>query len=508
MVYARQTKEVGPQRSNLRLLAARAALMIAMLLASGTVSAQNLGGQRFQPAGSEDGVLGTEGADRRVPFHPYVALWMHYALNPVIFVDSEGEKRGEVVKHLLAADVVASMAVWEGLEFGVGLPVTFLGSGDPNDARLAGLEEPGLSLGDVVVRAGWRQRFGDDTALALHVPVLLPTSGKQNVLGLGLGVRPTLAFMQRIGIAELLFNLSYLVRGAERTLDFDGGQELGARAGARIALDQYWKTGLLVDLGVSTATSDFFAAPVTPAEARVGLDHWFGEHWRITGFLGTGMSTGVGAPDLRAGVGLAYGDNPPYRARPAPTRGDRDGDGIPDEKDRCPDAVEDRDGFQDDDGCPEEDNDGDGIADVDDACPRAPETLNGISDDDGCPDHILLEETLITTFEPVYFKSNSEIIEERSHPMLKEIGGVLRTNPGMQIRVEGHSDAQGDDEYNRELSERRAKSVRTFLIDNGAARGQVEAEGVGERKPIASNETTEGRSKNRRVEFHIVRDEE
>ena len=151
---------------------------------------------------------------------------------------------------------------------------------------------------------------------------------------------------------------------------------------------------------------------------------------------------------------------------------------------------------------------GDGTADVDDACPRAPETLNGISDDDGCPDRILIEETLITTFEPVYFQSNSEIIEERSHPMLKEIGGVLRTNPGMQIRVEGHSDGQGDDEYNRELSERRAESVRSFLIENGAAKGQVEAEGVGERRPIASNETTEGRSKNRRVEFHIVRDEE
>jgi outer membrane protein OmpA-like peptidoglycan-associated protein len=487
--------------------AALLALLVAVF-SSTSAHAQSLGGQRFQPAGSEDGVLGTEGADRRVPLHPYVALWMHYALNPVIFVDRDGEKTGEVVKHLLAADVIASLAVWEGLEFGVGLPVTLLGSGDPDDANAAGLEEPGLSLGDVVVRAGWRQRFGDDTALALHVPVLLPTSGEDNVLGLGLGVRPTLALMQRFGIAELLFNLSYLVRGAERALDFDGGQELGARAAARIALDSYWKTGVLAELGFSTATSDFFAAPVTPVEARVGVDHWFGEHWRLTGFLGTGLSTGVGAPDVRAGLGIAYGDNPPYRARPAPTRGDRDGDGIRDETDRCPDAAEDRDGFQDGDGCPEDDNDADGVIDVDDSCPRAPETLNGISDDDGCPDHIVLEETLITTFEPVYFKSDSEVIEERSFPMLKEIGGVLRINPGMQIRVEGHSDAQGDDEYNRKLSERRADSVRTFLLENGASRGQVEAEGVGERRPIASNETAEGRSKNRRVEFHIVRDEE
>jgi outer membrane protein OmpA-like peptidoglycan-associated protein len=510
MVYAQDDNEARSQRLRSTGLgrAAQVALFAAVLLAPTGASAQNLGGQRFQPANSEDGVLGTEGADRRVPLHPYVALWMHYGLNPVIFVDRDGEKTGELVKHLLAANVIASMAVWEGLEFGIGLPVTFLGNGDPDDARLAGLEEPGLSLGDVVVQAGYRHRLNDNTALALHVPVLLPTSGDENVLGLGLGVRPTLAFMQRVGIAELLFNLSYLVRGAEDVLDFDGGQELGVRAGTRIALDPFWKTGLLVELGMSTATSDFFSAPVTPAEARVGIDHWFGEHWRMTGFLGTGLSTGVGSPDVRAGVGIAYGDNPPYRPRPAPTRGDRDGDGVGDDQDRCADEAEDLDGFQDGDGCPEADNDGDGVPDVDDACPRAPETLNGISDEDGCPDHIVLEETLITTFEPVYFKTDSEVIEERSHPMLKEIGGVLRINPGMQIRVEGHSDAQGDDEYNRQLSKRRADSVRSFLIENGAARAQVEAEGVGERRPIASNETAEGRSKNRRVEFHIVRNEE
>jgi hypothetical protein len=71
---------------------------------------------------------------------------------------------------------------------------------------------------------------------------------------------------------------------------------------------------------------------------------------------------------------------------PEANGGDRDGDGIADSRDRCPDDPEDRDGFQDEDGCPDPDNDRDGIPDVRDKCPNEPETYNGFQDDDGCPD--------------------------------------------------------------------------------------------------------------------------
>jgi hypothetical protein len=71
---------------------------------------------------------------------------------------------------------------------------------------------------------------------------------------------------------------------------------------------------------------------------------------------------------------------------PATLGPDMDGDGTLDDTDQCPDVAEDRDGFQDADGCPEPDNDGDGILDVDDKCPNVPETMNGFEDTDGCPD--------------------------------------------------------------------------------------------------------------------------
>ena len=68
------------------------------------------------------------------------------------------------------------------------------------------------------------------------------------------------------------------------------------------------------------------------------------------------------------------------------TPSDRDGDGIPDDKDKCPDRPEDFDGFEDADGCPDIDNDGDHVLDIADKCPMQPETMNGFEDDDGCPD--------------------------------------------------------------------------------------------------------------------------
>jgi hypothetical protein len=76
-------------------------------------------------------------------------------------------------------------------------------------------------------------------------------------------------------------------------------------------------------------------------------------------------------------------EHPPIQQTGGP---DRDGDGIADTNDKCPDDPEDFDGFDDEDGCPDPDNDRDGIGDVDDICPNEPESRNGNADDDGCPD--------------------------------------------------------------------------------------------------------------------------
>ena len=81
----------------------------------------------------------------------------------------------------------------------------------------------------------------------------------------------------------------------------------------------------------------------------------------------------------------------------------------------------------------------------------------------------------------------------------------MRDNPKLVIDVMGHTDALGDDAYNLELSRRRAESVVNFLLENKISKTRLRSHGEGESKPIASNETDEGRAQNRRVEFIVVK---
>src|SRR5207244_5756222 len=104
---------------------------------------------------------------------------------------------------------------------------------------------------------------------------------------------------------------------------------------------------------------------------------------------------------------------------------DNDGDGIPDVKDKCPNEPEDKDHFQDEDGCPDLDNDGDGVPDSRDACPNDPETFNFFEDDDGCPDHIPPELTKALAGASVRFEPGRARVVEGAKtalaPLLAEL---------------------------------------------------------------------------------------
>ncbi|MBU8898539.1 OmpA family protein [Corallococcus sp. M34] len=199
---------------------------------------------------------------------------------------------------------------------------------------------------------------------------------------------------------------------------------------------------------------------------------------------------------------------PPMALPPAPV--DSDGDGLVDSEDRCPNVPEDMDGFEDSDGCPEPDNDRDGIPDAQDKCPLEAETINGVADDDGCPDKgqskVKLEGSRIVILDKVYFATNKDVILPRSYGLLSQVASVLKAHPELErVRVEGHTDSQGDDAKNLNLSQRRANNVRAHLLKTGIAPERLEAVGFGESKPVDTNATARGRENNRRVEFNIVK---
>ncbi len=192
---------------------------------------------------------------------------------------------------------------------------------------------------------------------------------------------------------------------------------------------------------------------------------------------------------------------------------DNDKDGIEDAVDgadgACRDQAEDKDGFEDSDGCPDPDNDKDGINDDKDKCPLQPEVKNGVDDDDGCPDtssdNVKIEGTKIRILKKVFFNRGKDTIKKKSYAILNEVAQVLTETPFItKIRVDGHTDSDGKDDKNLDLSKRRAASVLAYLTKKGIDPARLTSEGFGESAPIGDNRSPDGRALNRRVEFNIL----
>ncbi len=186
---------------------------------------------------------------------------------------------------------------------------------------------------------------------------------------------------------------------------------------------------------------------------------------------------------------------------------DNDNDGIPDAQDKCPSDPEDRDGFQDDDGCPDLDNDGDGIPDAQDKCPNEPETRNGIDDDDGCPDSggtAVATGGRVELKEIVGFETQKTSITKSAAAELDRIAERLKSNPQVKrVRIEGHADkSEGKKAF--VLSQGRADAAREYLIKKGVEAERLQSVGYGDSRPAATTNTADARAKNRRVEFIVV----
>ena len=197
--------------------------------------------------------------------------------------------------------------------------------------------------------------------------------------------------------------------------------------------------------------------------------------------------------------------NDPSDGCPIPK--DRDGDGIPDIADKCPDKPEDKDGIDDEDGCPEDDQDNDGIPDAQDACPKVPGKPNPDPKKNGCP-LVTIDDNKIRILDQIQFAFGSATILPDSFPTMQAVASVLTQYPGIhKMVIEGHTDNRGAAALNKKLSQDRADSVMRWLTQHNIAKERLEAHGYGLEKPIADNNTDEGRKINRRVEFKITQED-
>jgi OOP family OmpA-OmpF porin len=196
---------------------------------------------------------------------------------------------------------------------------------------------------------------------------------------------------------------------------------------------------------------------------------------------------------------------PPQPTDGCPASSDRDGDGIPDVDDQCPDKAEDKDKVQDEDGCPEDDADSDGIPDVQDKCPTEPGKRSPIAEKFGCPSLIERDDDgTVRLLKPIEFETGRATIKPVSFPILDDVLELLKSKPSMKLGVHGHTDSKGVPANNLKLSKDRAAAVRRYLEGKGIAPSRLESDGFGQTKPIAPNDTDDGRAKNRRVEFKIL----
>lgn len=211
-----------------------------------------------------------------------------------------------------------------------------------------------------------------------------------------------------------------------------------------------------------------------------------------------------GCPDTDNDGIFDYLDECPTEKGPKENNGcpwpDSDGDGLLDKDDRCPYKA----GPIANKGCPYQDTDKDGIVDAKDDCPMTPGVPSSEPGMNGCP--VIekeIEEILKTAFDNLEFETARAVIKDESFESLDELAEVLVKKPEWTLIIAGHTDNQGPAQGNLILSKKRAEAVKKYLVDKGANKDKLVVEYYGETKPIADNNTKEGRQQNRRVEMTI-----
>ncbi|HEY4176742.1 MAG TPA: transporter [Kofleriaceae bacterium] len=291
-----------------------------------------------------------------------------------------GSERTKVVDYVAAMQITAAYGVTDKLQLGVNLPIIFslhgeglmasTGNSDPNGLNVTG-------LGDMLLEGKYRLYRKGSLKLGGIAGVSIPTSfGSDGSKFIGDNLptgRLKLAFQYDIGKVSLGLNGGAIFRKPRTVYDSTVGQQLAWGAAAAVRITDRFS---IVGEAYGRAGLPDFSLDSSPLSAEGGLRVYATQSVAVVIGGGAGLVKGIGSPASQFFLSVGY----------SPDVRDSDGDGVPNAVDKCPLIPEDRDGFQDDDGCPDDDSDGDRRADSEDKCPTQPEDLDGFDDEDGCPD--------------------------------------------------------------------------------------------------------------------------
>ena len=522
---------------------------LSLLALTSAARAQELALNRLDPAPAGDRMFGVPSPFAAGHLTPHLMLLGDYAHNPLkLRTVPADDDRGAIVKNQLFLHLNAGIALWNRLNLDVSVPLAVFQNGD--DPAAGGQVFPSPSsaqFGDL--RFGARVRllgeYRDPFQLAVGGYVWVPTGAKDSFVSSG-DVRglPQLILGGRVD-DRVVWSAAAgpQIQGESTFANVDQGTMFKWGAGLGFLLLDNRRLQIGPEAYGAVTLRDV-QKRTTNAEILLDVRYRI-DDLELAAGAGPGLTSGVGTPDLRALLSLAYTPEPKPAALIAPPPPpipppDTDHDGILDAVDACPDVkgVADQDpkkngcpapvdtdgdgifdpedacltvkGVADEDpkknGCPAPvDTDGDGIFDPEDACPAE----KGARDEDpkknGCPKSVRVVENEIVILEQVQFDTAKATIKSASNALLDEVAQVLVQHPEMtKIEVQGHTDNRGSAALNKKLSQARADSVRKALTQRGVGAERLVTKGYGPDKPIDENGTDEGRQRNRRVQFVIL----
>lgn len=485
---------------------------------------------------------------------PHLMVLGDYAHNPLVLHSQPADvDRGSVVKNQLFLHLNVGLALWNRLNLDVSVPVALAQNGDdPTVGGQTFTSPSSAQFGDL--RFGARLRlvgeYHDPFQLAIGGYVWAPTGASNSFVttGTARGL-PQLILGGRVDERVVWSAAAGPELQAKNTFaNVDQGAMLkwGAGLGFLLLDNRHLQIGPEAYGAVTLRDAQ---KRTTNAEVLLDVRYRVVDDVEIAAGAGPGLTSGIGTPDFRALLSVAYTPEQKLPQEPVatpeappPPPADRDLDGILDADDACPDvkgvadadpkkngcpppAPVDTDGdgiFDPDDACPTDkgvadpdpkkngcpapkDSDGDGILDPDDACPSEKGPRDQDPSKNGCPKAVRVSGHEIVILEQVEFDTGKATIKPGSAELLDEVGQVLTQHPEMtKVEVQGHTDNRGAAFFNKTLSQSRADAVRKALIQRGIAAERLVAKGYGPDKPIEDNSTEEGRQKNRRVQFVIL----
>jgi cysteine-rich repeat protein len=397
----------------------------------------------------------------------------------------------DVVGTRLSAYLDFAIGLRDRFEIDVALPFALAQSTDSGVAAGIMLRRPGATaIGDARL-GGSVLLYGTSATpnLGLAAGVAIPIGSENSFTSdgnVGGELMATAAFPGR-GYRVLL-NAGIRLRPEHDYISTDQGNELIGRAGILVPVRPRVTSSLELDLSTRASGSDAFRAMGSPILAILGGRYQFDGGIRAGAGIGAGLTAAPGSPAVRVVFTVGYSPEPARQRRLTPAVNDRDGDGIPDNLDKCPDQPEDQNGVEDEDGCPDAyDRDKDRIEDT--PPPYQPETL----------------EDVVTMPAPIEFKFDTAIMLPGAEVYLNRVLAILQKHPEvLKLEVQGHTSSEGGAEYNMRLSNARARAVFAWLVEHGIPAERLVPRGYGLTQPLFPNDSESNRQRNRRVQFRLL----